>query len=348
MTPSPPSTPVRKRLSRDQRRDILLMRSLKYTYAQISSHLGVTERAVQYTCEKGEATPQHKKTGRPPKLSTQEVDTLIEFVISSRKTRRMTYLQLAESLWPDGEVGAESVKHALRKRGYNRRVALRKPPLSQKNIDARLEWAREHLYWTEQQWQQILWSDESWIKPGTHRKVFITRRPGEELDPTCLVERIQRSPGWMFWGCFHSNIKGPSIFWEKDWGSINQQTYCDHTVPVVHGWIRMNSGLQFMQDNAPGHAAAATRAEFAERDIPVILWPAFSPDLNPIETVWNKMKDWLDIHYPSKFATYDQLRQQVKEAWDQVVTPDLLKGLLDTMHQRCQDVIDARGGHTKW
>ena len=260
----------------------------------------------------------------------------------------MTYLQLAEHFWPEGEVGLESVKKALHKRGYRRRVALRKPPLSSKNIATRLEWAQEHLNWTAEQWNQILWSDESWIKPGTHRKVLITRKPGEELDHTCLADRIQRSPGWMFWGCFYSNIKGPSIFWEKDWGSINQESYCAKTVPVVHGWMRMNSGLQFVQDNAPGHAAKKTRAEFVERGIPVVFWPAFSPDLNPIETLWNKMKDWIGVHYPSKFASYDALRKQVNEAWENVVTPELLQELVDTMRQRCQDVIDANGGHTKW
>ena len=42
-----------------------------------------------------------------------------------------------------------------------------------------------------------------------------------------------------------------------------------------------------MQDNAPGHQPAQTRAEIRERGIPTILGPAFSPDLNPIKYVWN-------------------------------------------------------------
>lgn len=323
------------------------MRSLGYTYEKIALHLKITQRAVQYTCKKGEATPQHKRTGRPPKLSKEEVDTLVEFVTSSRKTRRMSYLQLAEALWPEGEVGADSVKYALHKRGYRRRVALRKPPLQQRHRTARLEWAQEHLHWTEEQWRKILWSDETWVKAGTHRKILITRRPGEELDETCLVERIQRQAGWMFWACFHSNIKGPSIFWEKDWGTINQESYCAHTVPVVHGWIRMNPSLLFMQDNAPGHSAGRTKTELEERGVSVVYWPSLSPDLNPIETLWNRMKDWLAIHYPAKKATYDQLRQQVTEAWA-AIGSEVLDELIGTMHQRCQDVINAEGGHTKW
>ena len=79
--------------------------------------------------------------------------------------------------------------------------------------------------------------------------------------------------------------------WEKDWGKINKQSYSEHVVPVIHGWIRMNPELFFMQDNAPGHAAEYTIQELKDRGIPVIEWPPYSPDLNPIEVVWNIMKD---------------------------------------------------------
>lgn len=342
-----PSTPTRRRLTRDQRRDIFLMRRLGYSYEYIASFLQVSQRAVQYTCQKKQATPQHSNAGRPPRLSKEEADQVEEFVTSSHRTRRLSYLQIAEELWPEGEVGPESIKHALQKRGYRRRVALRKPPLSEANQQARLAWAHIHKDWTIEQWRQILWSDETWVTAGTHRKIFITRKAGEELDPTCVVARYQRQSGWMFWGCFYSNVKGPGFFWEKDWGRINQHTYQTHTIPIIDGWMRMNPGLLFMQDNAPGHAARTSLQDLQERGIEVIYWPAFSPDLNPIETVWNKMKDWLAYNYPDKKATYDQLRRQVQEAWDGIGA-DLLEELLQTMPQRCLDVIEANGLHTKW
>jgi len=60
-----------------------------------------------------------------------------------------------------------------------------------------------------------------WITGGRYTRIWVTRRAGEEWDPTCIVKRHQRKKGWMFWGCFYGHIKGLGIFWEKDWGSIN-------------------------------------------------------------------------------------------------------------------------------
>jgi hypothetical protein len=62
----------------------------------------------------------------------------------------------------------------------------------------------------------------------------------------------------MFWGYFHDNMKGPDIFWEKDWGSINEHSYREKIIPLVDGWRRQNAVNQlliFMQDAAPAHAA---------------------------------------------------------------------------------------------
>ena len=90
---------------------------------------------------------------------------------------------------------------------------------------------------------------------------------------------------WMFWGCFSGSEKGPCVFWEKEWGIISADTYCQRIVPLVDGWIRMRPALRFMQDNAKAHISADTQRELKERGVYITSWPAFSPDLNPIEAV---------------------------------------------------------------
>jgi hypothetical protein len=46
----------------------------------------------------------------------------------------------------------------------------------------------------------------------------------------------------MFWGCFSGAAgKGPGIFWEKEWGTITSESYCQYIVPIIDGWFRLTA-----------------------------------------------------------------------------------------------------------
>ena len=65
------------------------------------------------------------------------------------------------------------------------------------------------------------------------------------------------------------------------------------------------------------------------------------------------MKDWMQREYPDNplntvnQGEYDRLRVQVTAAWE-AIGRDYLHELVDSMPERCLDVILANGGHTKW
>jgi len=101
-----------------------------------------------------------------------------------------------------------------------------------------------------------------------------------------------------------------------------------------------------MQNNAPGHRGKKTQAEIQRRKMSKIIWPPYSPDLNPIEKIWDWMKDYIENVFPEQM-TYPQLRAAVQEAWDSI-TADQLKELIDSMHDRYQAVIDADGKQTPY
>ncbi|KAF4200233.1 hypothetical protein CNMCM8927_003680 [Aspergillus lentulus] len=145
--PTPePSTPPQQaaeqrgnsiRLSRDDRIRVLTLRDAGFTYQQIADQLQITHRQVQYTCQSQQMTPT-KAPGQPPKLSEEDVDNIIAFISSSKRNRRMPFYKLCEEL--DLPVGPTALARALKKRGYTRCIALRKPPLSDQNKRVRLAW----------------------------------------------------------------------------------------------------------------------------------------------------------------------------------------------------------------
>ncbi|OAA58358.1 transposase [Akanthomyces lecanii RCEF 1005] len=175
-------------------------------------------------------------------MTNDQVDDLVAYIMKSKATRQMTYLELSIQLF-NGQFSQWVIKRVLHRQGFRRRVARRKPPISEANRLKRKAFAEAHKGWSIDQWADILWTDETWVSGGTYRQVLVTRRAGEEYDLTCVVERYQRKRGWMFWGSFAGHEKGPGIFWEKDWGSINAQSYADHTVPIIDGWLQLQQGL---------------------------------------------------------------------------------------------------------
>ncbi|VCU40980.1 Bgt-50675 [Blumeria graminis f. sp. tritici] len=80
--------------------------------------------------------------------------------------------------------------------------------------------------------------------------------------------------------------------------------------------VLMRPRLSVMQDNAPAHTAASTMEEMRQRLIQPIFWPANSPDPNPIEAVWNRMKNYIHRHHTNlccpRQRTQDSLRKIVK------------------------------------
>ncbi|VCU40210.1 Bgt-50963 [Blumeria graminis f. sp. tritici] len=115
--------------------------------------------------------------------------------------------------------------------------------------------------------------------------------------------------------------------------------------------VLMRPWLSVIQDKAPAHTVAITMEDMSQRLIQPIFWPANSPDLNPIEAAWNKMKDYIQRHHPNlgcrKQRTQDSLRKIVKEVWDSVSSEYLVR-LIQSMPARCQAVVDADGGPTRY
>ena len=76
--------------------------------------------------------------------------------------------------------------------------------------------------------------------------------------------------------------------------------------------------MQFMQDNAPGHRAYASRDWFQDNNVTLFSpWPSKSPDMNPIENLWAQMETALNRR-ANRQRNEHQLWNAVREEWARV------------------------------
>ncbi|KAF7656920.1 hypothetical protein LDENG_00034500 [Lucifuga dentata] len=100
----------------------------------------------------------------------------------------------------------------------------------------------------------------------------------------------------------------------------------------------------FQQDLASAHSAKTTRNWFADHGITVLDWPANSPDLNPIENLWDIVKRKMRDARPHNT---DELKAAIKATWASI-TPQQCHRLIASMPLRIDAAIHAKGGPTKY
>lgn len=76
-------------------------------------------------------------------------------------------------------------------------------------------------------------------------------------------------------------------------------------------------------------------------------WPPNSLDLNPIQTIWDETKDYINKKYSEVHRSYKRLREVVIQAWESIIL-ERIRELIREMPERCKAVIDAQGMYIKY
>ena len=123
-------------------------------------------------------------------------------------------------------------------------------------------------------------------------------------------------------------------------GKVNGALYIAGVVKLmILPFLRQKCDVCLHQDNVHPHTAAAMQRDL--HGVQQLPWPARSPDLSPIEHIWEKMKREL----PEHATTIAELRQRVQDAWDNL-TQDDIRHFHDCLYERIHACITAREKYT--
>ena len=334
------------RLGNDERHHAMGMLDGGMSCRQVAHHFGCSPSTITRLLQR------HRETGsvndRPrsgrERVTTPDQDRYI--VLQHLRDRFLTASETAAAT--PGRHQPRISGNTVRRRLYESDLRARRPAmvtlLTPERRQNRLIWSRTHARWTQRNWNQVMFSDESRFclsKPDGRERVW--RRRGERY-AECCVRQYNRWGGAsaMVWAGISFNHKSPLVVIN---GNITARRYIDDVLdPVMVPFLNTNPDITvFQQDNARPHTARITREYMQQENVEVLPWSAYSPDLSPIEHLWDQLGRRLANRHP-KPGNKQQLVAALQEEWANI-PQDSIRRLIRSMRRRCTSCVQAQGGH---
>jgi len=278
------------------------------------------------------------KSGRPRKTTDRDVRSL---VIMSKKDPKLTAPQLMIDWKTEKPVSLSTAKRILRKYGLFGRNAAKKPLLNNKQMKARFQWCRAYSKLDDKFWESVIYSDECRIELFSNKRQFVRRPINNRYNARFTTKTMKHGyKSLMIWGAIRHDgsrmlIKCPDILNSKEYQAV-----------LHRGLFPMyESSHVFQHDGAPCHRSKAT-VEFLEQAKICLLsdWPAQSPDLNIIESVWSILKRNVSYH---KCSTLDDLWSACQHEWSSI-SDEIIHKLYKSIPNRLNEVIRHKGGNSSY
>uniref|UniRef100_A0AC34RLD5 Transposase n=1 Tax=Panagrolaimus sp. JU765 TaxID=591449 RepID=A0AC34RLD5_9BILA len=285
-----------------------------------------------------------KRSGRPRK-TTAALDRII--TRKSKSDIKKNAVEIAREMAEEFnvKVSRQTIGRRLNAAGLFGRVPIKKPWISAKNRRARIEFAKAHVDWSIEQWKKVIWSDESKFQLfGSDGRRYIRRPSGARNNQKYQKPTIKHGGGnVLVWGCFSSSGVGPIRRIEGIMDSIMYRDIMENTMlpfarqTKIRGWV-------YMQDNDPKHRSRLVQQWFLNRKVRLMEWPSQSPDLNPIEHLWNELGKRVGAR---THRNQDELFEDLQREW-RAIPLNVLTNLVESMPRRCAEVLKCKGYAVKY
>ncbi len=205
---------------------ILLLRKDKLSYCAIADTVGIASSTVYDVVKRSVETDDCY--GVKPKQGRLRIFMVNDAGIAVRKIATTECCDATDvqcKMFP--RVSPATVRHALEQEGLKACIPRSKPLITITNIKKRWIWSFQHIEWTEEDWQQVVFSDKSKFNlVGSDGCRYVWRKPGQELDKRFVKKNVKHGGGSiMVWGCVTS--KGVGRLRCIDWHIMDSAVYID-------------------------------------------------------------------------------------------------------------------------
>ncbi|GFW61744.1 transposable element Tcb1 transposase [Trichonephila clavipes] len=164
--------------------------------------------------------------------------------------------------------------------------------LTSRHLRDRREWATENVNWRRKEWSNVLFTDKSRFSVQTdNRRIFIWRDRGSRNNAAFVHESVRCGGGGVLvYGC-NSIDRHTDLYIIRD-GPLTAGRYRDEILlrPIVVLYAAaIRDDFILMDNNCRPHRANLVEDFLLEEGIVRMELPSFSPDMNPIEHVWDAL-----------------------------------------------------------